>query len=66
MGCAIWELIVAFSDGTLGTVDADEMREELEDVLQLYYELNGDGTGQEVPQTIYRIPGDGEGPAGSA
>ena len=63
-GLAVWDVILAYS----GVIDDDEMREELEDVLQMYYELNGDGTGQEVPQRIYRIVSSDEddGTAGSA
>ncbi len=31
-----------------GVINDDEMREELEDILRMYYELNGDGTAGEA------------------
>ena len=40
LGTAVWDLIMAYS----GVISDDEMRRELEDVLLMYYELNGDGT----------------------
>ena len=38
--CAVWDVIMDYT----GVIDDDEMREELEDILRMYYELNGDGT----------------------
>ncbi len=37
---AIWDLILAYS----GKLGEDEMRTALEEVLLMYYDLNGDGT----------------------
>ena len=39
LGTAIWDLIMAYS----GVISDDEMRQEIEGVLAMYYDLNGDG-----------------------
>ena len=42
--CAVWDVIMDYT----GVINDDEMREELEDILRMYYELNGDGTAGEA------------------